>query len=849
MYATKKDHGDCASFGSTVDTIEQTLTEIPNRARPRSTGFINKYIRISITEPRKLQGMLRIATQLCNGDSAFLVFFGFNEYSVKATYQCTEGEVSAIQPLLEEYFHNEILSNEIKSVSAQEYAAFRFNGLLIPLSDAASNLIGCLGIQTPDISLTSTDIRNNLLIISEQVMDIFRAALIKDELFAVKRQKSISDKKIHEIENILNYTNENSPLGIVQTNTAGKLIYTNSVFDSMAGYVRRPSRESYWFEQVVEEEREGVRRAWFFASGEINTFNTQCRFRNIQGKVSVTSISAKPIVTIDGSVKYLFFVTDVTELIQEEERTRLQHEREQQSLRQKEKFLANMSHEIRTPMNAIIGFTEILQNSSQDPLQKEYLEIIRTAGANLLSIINDILDFSKIESGGMKTSGRRFTIDDIRRGVYDLLKLKAQEKQIELMFLPDEHLPDALIGDITHLNQVLINLTNNAIKFTEKGFVAIEICLMEEDARSCTLLFRIKDTGPGISKQAQQLIFERFFQADNENTKQQIGSGLGLSISKSLVEEMGGYIELKSEEGAGSEFYFELRFNKAESSMSKVEKRQEDILPPEDVQKIRLLLFEDNELNKQLVRHLVREAGFQLDVAVNGVDGIQLVKENVYDLILMDLDMPVMDGYHATDMIRNELKISTPIIAMTAHTISGEREKCLSIGMCDFISKPIQKSSLIEKVLVHTRLGKAQTAISPSASVPSINDTSGLNLEYLKSLSNGNEVFEREMIEVFIKTSPKKLELLRQAVESGDFVQVRKQTHHLKGSIQILGLDTVVPILAEIDELSYQPDHLKDIRHHCLQIEKLVNDYTQKLRSFLEKTLSSSTFVNEEDIS
>lgn len=840
-----KDRGDYASFGSTVDTIEQTLTQVPNRVRPRSTGFINKYIRISISEPRKLQGLLRIATQLCNGDSAFLVFFGFNEYSVKATYRCTEGEVSAIQPLLEDYFHNEILSNEIKSVSVKEDSAFRFNGLLVPLSDAASNLIGCLGIHTADLSLTSSDTRNNLLAISEQVMDIFRAVLIKEELFAVKKQKGLSEKKIHEIENILNYTNENSPLGIVQTNTAGKLIYTNSVFDSIAGYVRRPSRESYWFEQVVEEEREGIRRAWFFASGEINSFNVQCRFRNIQGKVSVTSVSAKPIVTIDGSVKYLFFVTDITELVQEEERTRLEHEREQQSLRQKEKFLANMSHEIRTPMNAIIGFTEILQNSSQDPLQKEYIEIIRTAGANLLSIINDILDFSKIESGGMKTSGRRFTIEDIRRGVYDLLKLKAQEKQIELLFLPDEHLPEAFIGDITHLNQVLINLTNNAIKFTEKGFVAIEICLMEEDARRCTLLFRIKDTGPGISKQAQQLIFERFFQADNENTKQQIGSGLGLSISKSLVEEMGGYIELKSEEGAGSEFYFELRFNKAESAPIRIESRPEETLPPEDAHKIRLLLFEDNELNKQLVRHLVKEAGFQLDVAVNGVDGIQLVKENTYDLILMDLDMPVMDGYHATDMIRNELKISTPIIAMTAHTISGEREKCLSIGMCDFISKPIQKSSLIEKVFLHTKLQSTEPTPTPVAVNTPNHDNSGLNLSYLKSLSNGNEIFEREMMEVFIKTSPKKLELLRMAIDSGDFVRVRKQTHHLKGSIQIIGLDEVVPLLSEVDELSYHPENIDNMSLLCQNIENLIVNYTLKLRSVLQPTIPTPTFAEE----
>lgn len=245
------------------------------------------------------------------------------------------------------------------------------------------------------------------------------------------------------------------------------------------------------------------------------------------------------------------------------------------------------------------------------------------------------------------------------------------------------------------------------------------------------------------------------------------------------------------------------------------------------------------------MRHLVKEAGFQLDVAVNGVDGIQLVKENTYDLILMDLDMPVMDGYHATDMIRNELKISTPIIAMTAHTISGEREKCLSIGMCDFISKPIQKSSLIEKVFLHTKLQSTEPTPTPVAVNTPNHDNSGLNLSYLKSLSNGNEIFEREMMEVFIKTSPKKLELLRMAIDSGDFVRVRKQTHHLKGSIQIIGLDEVVPLLSEVDELSYHPENIDNMSLLCQNIENLIVNYTLKLRSVLQPTIPTPTFAEE----
>lgn len=752
---------------------------------------------------------------------AYFYVYPSGGYQLVDAEGCDAGTIRSLEEQLDMVFNDTILAIIPEQYQVDPLVTGYSRMILVPVFDEVNKATGMIGLLKSKDTFIHTDLREHLRTVSMQVTDLYLSALRKEHLFLEQKARKIAEKKILEIENILRYTNEHSPIGVIQTNVNGELISSNTFFKTLSGITLLPSVSTRWFDHLVDEELPAVKTEWDIQAGQIAIFQKQCRFKDTGNGVRTAIVHGSPIVTIDGSVKYLLFLSDITAKLLEEEKTKTIQQRELQMIRQKERFIANMSHEIRTPMNAIIGFTEILLKNGMDTKQQEYVEIIRNAGENLLSIINNILDFSKIESGGMRSVGREFSIMEMRRSVYDLLKLKAQEKNLSFFFIIDENIPERITGDLIHLNQVLINLTNNAIKFTEKGYVAVEISLVEDHPENCSVAFRIKDTGPGISAEMQDFIFERFFQTDGAMIKNQMGTGLGLSISKSLVEQMGGEIQLISEEGNGAEFLFTLNFGKPQTISSP--QPQHTTLTFTDPKDIKILVFEDNELNKQLLRHIISDYGFEVDLVENGLAGLQYLRQKSYDLILMNLDMPVMDGYHATEEIRRGLGLATPIVAMTAHTISGEKEKCLTLGMNDFLPKPIQKRQLIE--MIH-RFTESQLE-EETEETETQND--GLNLGYLKSLSKGNQLFENEMIEVFIRTAPRKVQLLRQHIISGDAHQIKKLTHHLKGSLQIIGLNKVIRFLEEIDALSEFPDRKKEIHLFCDHLHEEVERYCRLL--------------------
>ncbi len=792
--------------------------------RSRQQEGSRNFHKVRGVDPIRLKSLLKMALTLTQSEAYFYVFPA-SEYQLVAADGCDAGTIKQLEEQLDMVFNDTIMSIFPEQYQVDPLVTGYSRMMLVPVFDERNNVTGMIGLLKSKDTFITSELREHLRTISIQVTDLFVSALRKEHLYLEKKARKNAEKKIREIENVLRYTNENSPIGIIQTNVNGELISANTFFTTLSGITLQTSVSTRWFDTIVEEDIEHVKKEWEQQAGQIAGFQLQCRFKDNGTGIRSSIVFGTPIVTIDGSVKYLLFLTDITTKLQEEEKAKLIQQRELQMIRQKERFIANMSHEIRTPMNAIIGFTELLLKNGVDVRQKEYVEIIRNAGENLLSIINNILDFSKLESGGVRSIGREFSIIELRRSVYDLLKLKAQEKNISFFFLIDENIPERLSGDLIHLNQVMINLTNNAIKFTEKGYVAVEISLVEETADYCNVAFRIKDTGPGISMEMQNFIFERFFQTDSAMIKNQMGTGLGLSISKGLVEQMGGEIQLISEEGCGAEFLFSLKFGKPQT----IPALQPEIsnLTFSNPSEIKILVFEDNELNKQLLRHLISDYGFEVDLAENGVAGLHYLRQKKYDLILMDLDMPVMDGYHATDEIRRNLGLSTPIVAMTAHTISGEKEKCLSLGMNDFLPKPIQKRQLIEMIYRFT-----EAAVIGERELEEPQQT-GLNLGYLKSLSKGNRLFENEMMEVFIRTAPRKVQLLRQHIISGDAHQIKKLTHHLKGSLQIIGLNSVIRFLEEIDALSEYPDRNKEIHLFCDHLNEEVDQYCKLLEDEL----------------
>jgi PAS domain S-box-containing protein len=513
------------------------------------------------------------------------------------------------------------------------------------------------------------------------------------------RQRSGTEKELKESERKYRELEVQLPQTVFELDSLGNIVFINRFGCQVLGYTPEDLKAGLNILQVAAaEDKEKIDRDIKLAL-QGNPQVREYRLQKKDGSTFPAIAYSIPIVKEGQTVGLRGIFLDISERKRSEEELKSAMKAAKAAAKAKSEFLANMSHEIRTPMNAVIGMTSLILETDLDQEQKECLETIRISGNALLAIINDILDFSRIDRGKIDLECQPFHVQSCIEESLDLISTQASEKGLKLYYKPEGYIPETVVGDALRVRQVLINLLSNAVKFTEKGEIEVQASASELSDNSYKIHFMVRDTGIGISQETLGRLFQPFSQADTSTSRKYGGTGLGLAISKKLVELMGGETWAESEEGKGSTFHFTIRANAYAGPYSGL---PESALPattrqyePKEAGDLRILLAEDNPVNRRMAILMLKKLGYKVDSVANGLEVLQSLERQKYDLILMDVQMPEMDGLEATREIRRRWPSNgLRIVALTANAIAGDREKCLEAGMDDYLCKPINLEDL-----------------------------------------------------------------------------------------------------------------------------------------------------------
>ncbi len=634
---------------------------------------------------------------------------------------------------------------------------------------------------------------------------------------------NINDQK--EYENRLRASEEKframsdaSPLGIFVTDQEGACEYTNAEYEKISGLTFHEALGEGWAKAIHEEDRERVFKGWFDAVKNKEMFSTEMRYKQKNGRVVWSKVKASAMTVQDDIIGYVGTVEDITDSKKNHEALLQAKEQAEKASKAKEDFLSTMSHEIRTPLNAVIGMAHLLQDESPQEHQIENLNALRFSADNLLVLINDILDYNKIESGKVTFEKVDVDLKKLITRIRQSLSLKAEEKNIRFNAIFDTDIPDVVLTDPVRLNQIMTNLVSNAIKFTEKGFVKIEVLLESDDDKSAIISFAVKDSGIGIEKDQQAYVFDRFTQAEKATTRKYGGTGLGLAITRKLVELQGGKMQLTSEPGKGSEFSFTLQFEKGKSGALLDSSTEQEVFPT-SLAGTKVLIVEDNQINQVVATKFLKKWNMSVDIANDGKEALEKLTKSAFDLVLMDLQMPVMDGFEATQEIKKDSKLKDlPIIALTASALSEERENVFRAGMDDFLTKPLNPQEL------YTKIARVVDKEHIRINVPEIKAKENqqlFNTETVETLAEGDDEFLKSMFESYLVELDRLLVTYKDIVKKEDIELYRAMKHKLSASIDLFSANLLKDEILKTEALlvNNQPAKLKN---NLKNIERLV---------------------------